>query len=105
MLCRGYKLSGYDATYRKATFSVVETKIGVLEITDTQSGETFILDLEDLKEPEQPARTRRWKKRGTETKGDGVSITYGSKGWYQRLQYAGKKRKMRTKEKEAANDK
>ena len=90
MLCRGYKLNGYDVTYKKATFSIIEKREGVLEITDTESGTTFILDLEDLSDaPEHP--TRRW--RAQEVKGHGVSITFGSKGWYQKLQYAGKKRK------------
>lgn len=90
MFCEGYKLNGYDATYRKATFSVVERRNGVLEITDTQSGEMFILDLEDLEDaPEQPVRSWRTK----DISGQGVSITFGSKGWYQKLKYAGRKRK------------
>lgn len=90
MLCRGYKLSGYDATYRKATFSIVERKEGVLEITDTESGTTFILDLDDLPEPPKK-KPRGWKsQRAT---GQGVSITFGSKGLYQKLMYVGRKRK------------
>ena len=93
MLCRGYKLNGYDVTYKKATFSIVEKQDGVLEITDTESGMTFILDLEDLQDaPER--RTRRW---GTQEKtGHGVTITFGSKGWYQKLKYGNKKRKEKT---------
>ena len=93
MLCRGYKLSGYDATYRKATFSVVEARSGVLEITDTESGVTFILDLEDLSDA--PERST-WRWRTQESTSHGVSITFGSKGWYQKLKYGNKKRKEKT---------
>lgn len=93
MLCRGYKLNGYDVTYKKATFSIVEKQDGVLEITDTESGVTFILDLEDLSDaPERP--TRRW--RTQESAGHGVSIAFGSKGWYQKLKYGNRKRKEKT---------
>ena len=95
MKCLGYKISGYDATYRKATFDVIERSKGVLEITDAEGGTTFILDLESL--TVSGHKTRTWKKYGDVKKKHGVSIAYGSKGWYQQLKYDGKKRKMRTK--------
>ena len=89
MLCRGYKLSGYDATYRKTTFNVVERNKNVLEITDTQSGVTFILDFDDATQEEHGIRS--W--RTGETKGHGISITLGSCGWYQKLKYEKRKRR------------
>lgn len=98
MLCGGYKLSGYDATYRKTTFNVIERNENVLEVTETQSGVTFILDFEDVQVRESKKRKDRkgvW--RNGETQGHGVSITFGSRGWYQKLKYGGKKRKMRTR--------
>ena len=94
MICKGYKISGYDATYRKTTYKVTERGEGVLEIMDYDSGTTFILDLEDLRT--EPRRTGTWKSRTSEVS-KGVSIAYGSKGWYQQLTYGRKKRKMRTK--------
>ena len=53
MLCTGYKLNGYNATYRKATFEVKE-KNRVLEITEPDSGITFIVDMNE----EKPKKNR-----------------------------------------------
>ncbi len=92
MKCKGYKISGYDATYKKTTFNVIERSGDVLEITDLESGVSFLLDFEDAKTNRSSGA---WRKEST--KGHGVSITFGTKGWYQQLKYGGKKRKMRTK--------
>ena len=88
MRCEGYKLSGYDATYRKALFDIRDRGDNVIEIEDLQGGITFILDLSKCDGSDRP---HTW--RGKEPKGKGLEITYGSKGIYQKLKYGGKKLK------------
>ena len=90
MKCKGYKFSEYDATYKKATFNIIERSEGVLEVTDIESGIMFLLDLNDIGDySDRPKGV--W--RDAEPKGHGVSVTFGKKGWYQKLMYDGKKRK------------
>lgn len=91
MICKGYKISGYDATYRKATFKIVECSERVLEITDIDGGTTFVLDLDDIHE--QPRRTSKWKPKETTQERHGVSVAFGSKGFYQKLKYGGRQPK------------
>ena len=76
MKCEGYKLSGYDATYKKTMFNVVEQGNRVLEITDLDGGVTFLVSLEDYKTKQKP-RTRKWKQK--EDAKHGVSIAYKGK--------------------------
>ena len=49
----GYKLRGYDATYDRAVFDVQEGRNAsgnrVLEVTDIDSGVTFIVEFDDPK--------------------------------------------------------
>ena len=94
MKCGGYKYSQYDATYRKAMFSVNERGNRVLEVTDIESGETFILDFEScvLAEPE----IGTWRADNI-TESHGLSIVFGSKGIMQQLKYGRRKRKMWSK--------
>ena len=94
MIIEGYKLNGYDAVYKKATFSVVERDGRVLEVTDTDSGTTFILDLEDIEQT--PQEIRSWKAEDL-PESHGVSIVFGNKGIMDQLKYGRRKRKMRTK--------
>lgn len=94
MKCRGYKYSEYDATYKDATFSVVERNNGVLEIKDVESGTVFNLYVDDLMDKTN-CHKGVW--RAQEIQGHGTSITFGSKGWLKELKYGGKKCKMRTK--------
>lgn len=53
MRVAGYKLKGYDATYERAYFNVQEghnaSGNAVLEITDNDSGITFILEFDEKK--------------------------------------------------------
>ena len=88
MKCEGYKISGYDATYRKALFNVCERGKRVLEITDLDSGTTFLVDFNGA---ERKRRTSKWRKE--EPKQQGTSITFGSKGLFEQLKYSGRKRK------------
>ena len=90
MKCEGYKISGYDATYKKTTFNVCEKGERVLEITDVDSGITFLVDFNGTSE--QNRRTSKWRK--DEPKEQGTSITFGSKGLFEQLIYEGKKRKI-----------
>ena len=95
MICKGYKISGYDASYRKCTFKIIERNERVLEITDIDGGTTFVLDLDDIHE--QPRRTSKWKPREDAPERHGVTIAFGEKGFYQKLKYGEKKCKMRDK--------
>ena len=92
MRFEGYKISGYDATYRKALFNVVEkgNKNRVLEVTDLESGTTFLIDFDSGSVPNR--RTSGWHK--DEAKGQGTNIAFGSKGIFEQLMYEGKKRKI-----------
>lgn len=51
MMIEGYRLKGYDATYEKTMFEV-ESHFSedscVLEITETNSGVTYILDVSEI---------------------------------------------------------
>ena len=51
MRVAGYKLNAYNATYERAYFSVQEGRNAsgnrVLEVTDDDSGITFVLEFED----------------------------------------------------------
>ena len=53
MIVGGYKLRGYDASYDKAVFDVREGRNAsgnrVLEVTDIDSGITFIVEFDDPK--------------------------------------------------------
>lgn len=89
MKLEGYKISGYDATYRKALFNVCERGNRVLEITDVESGTTFVVDFNGA---DRKRRTSGWQK--NKTKGQGISVTFGSKGLFEQLMYEGKKRKI-----------
>lgn len=91
MKLEGYKISGYDATYRKALFNVCERGNRVLEITDVDSGTTFLVDFNGA-DREQKRRTSGW--HNGDSKGSGKSITFGSKGLFEQLIYEGKKRKI-----------
>ena len=88
MKLEGYKISGYDATYRKALFNVCERGNRVLEITDVESGTTFVVDFNGA---DRKRRTSGWQK--NETKGRGISVTFGSKGLFEQLKYSGRKPK------------
>ena len=90
MLLQGYKYNQYDATYRKATFNVIEkgNESCVLEITETASGETFMIDFEGV-EPE--SRILAWRKQ--ELKGHGRSIHYGKAGFIEQLKHDRRKPK------------
>lgn len=89
MRAEGYKISGYDATYRKALFNVCERGNRVLEITDLDSGTTFLVDFDSISE--QNRRTSKWRK--DEPKEQGTSITFGSKGLFEQIKYSGRKQK------------
>ena len=91
MKCEGYKLSGYDATYRKAVFNVNDKGNRVLEVSDIDSGETFLLDFNSLECNEKGVRS--WRNDETGKNYRGISITFGSKGLFEELMYGGKKRK------------
>ena len=87
MKIKGYKLSGYDATYRQTMFDITQRGDSVLEVTDMGTGTTFILDLEEINL--SSSKTSCW--RGDEVKGQGVSITFGSRGMFEQLKYQGRK--------------
>ena len=56
----GYKLNAYNATYEKAYFNVQEGRNAsgnrVLEITEDNSGITFILEFEGEKKRKDPRK-------------------------------------------------
>ena len=58
MIVAGYKLNGYNATYERAYFDVREgvnaSKNRVLEVTDHDSGITFVLEFEGKKKRRDP---------------------------------------------------
>ena len=89
MKCEGYKISGYDATYRKALFNVCERGNRVLEITDLDSGITFLVDFDSMSG--QNRRTSKWRK--DEPREQGTSISFGSKGLFEQIKYSGRKPK------------
>ena len=91
MKIEGYKLNGYDATYRKALFNVNERGVEgrVLEISDVESGETFLLDLNST--GEDAHRIRSWRKE--DLSGHGRSIHFGSAGFLDKIKYSGHKKK------------
>ena len=76
MKCKGYRLSGYDATYKETVFSVVEQENRVLEITDLEGGVTFLVDMETC-ETRQKKRTGKW--RQSEDAKHGLSIVANGK--------------------------
>lgn len=88
MILEGYKYNQYDATYRKAVFNVIErgNESRVLEITDVESGQTFIVDFQDQ---QQNRRVGTWKKQ--RTKQQGKTIHFGRKGMFEQLKYNEKK--------------
>lgn len=69
MRVEGYRLNGYNATYEKTLFEVRGgyngTKGRVLEVTDIDSGMTFVFETEeDVFRPKRP-KTRVWRDRKT----------------------------------------
>ena len=90
MKCKGYRLNGYDATYTKTTFNIVEQENRVLEITDLEGGIAFVVEFDSAME--QNRRTSGW--HNGEAKGQGTSISFGSKGLFEQLIYEGKKCKI-----------
>ena len=63
MRVEGYKLKGYDATYEKCMFDIIEHKgkesqTRVLEVTEINSGLCFIFDYNNVKK----SRTKPRKK-------------------------------------------
>lgn len=87
MKFKGYRLNGYDLTYKESIFNVIE-KNGVLEITDVESGTTFLIEVTEQKKT-QSDRIRTWREK--EVQGQGLSIVFGSKGLLQQLKYEGRK--------------
>ena len=83
MKLEGYKISGYDATYRKALFNVCERGERVLEITDLDSGTTFLIDFDGASESNR--RTSKW--RNAEPKEQGKTIHFGKAGFFEQLKY------------------
>lgn len=92
MRVTGYRLSGYDATYKKTSFFVTERSEDVYEIEDAESGTTFILDFEGVKYQNQKPRTGIIRDRNTGSE-SGISIAFGSRGILQKLKYCGRKPK------------
>ena len=90
MKVEGYKFKGYDATYQKALFNVIEKENRVLEITDVDSGEVILLDFKGV---EFAGKTRTWRQEDSGKKQHGTYITFGSKGVFEELKYSGRKRK------------
>ena len=82
MKLEGYKISGYDATYRKALFNVCERGNRVLEITDVDSGTTFLVDFNGA---EKERRTSGWKKNEATEKGK--TVHFGKAGLYEELKF------------------
>ena len=93
MRFEGYKISGYDATYRKALFNVVEkgNKNRVLEITDLESGTTFLIDFDNASVPNR--RTSGW--HNGEAKGQGQTIHFGRMGFFKELEYNSRKKEQK----------
>ena len=89
MLVSGYKMNSYDATYYKALFNVIEQDNRVLEITETESGMSFVLDFEDV--GEEVRKICAWRKQ--ELSGKGKSIHFGRAGFFEQLKYYGQKKK------------
>ena len=87
MKLEGYKISGYDATYRKALFNVCERGNRVLEITDVDSGTTFLVDFNGA---EKERRTSGWTER--REKKQGQTIHFGRMGFFKELEYNTKKK-------------
>lgn len=92
MIYRGYRLNGYNATYEKAVFNVVEQQDGVLEIADLESGVTILIDFDSAPETER-RRTSKWRKDEPKEQ-HGTSITFGRKGLFEQLKYTGRKPKQ-----------
>lgn len=62
MRVAGYKLSAYDATYKRAYFDVQEGRNSsgnrVLEVRDDDSGITFVLEFEEQTRRHDPRKKR-----------------------------------------------
>lgn len=90
MKLEGYKLNGYDATYNKAVFEVAErgttSKNRVLEITELESGITFLLELDSASGKNR--RTSKWRKE--EVSEFGKTIHFGKAGFLEQLKYNNK---------------
>jgi len=97
MKFEGYTTSGYDLTYKKSVFNVIERN-GVLEITDVESGTTFVIEINLEDEEVKADRIRAW--RENEVQGQGLSIVFGSKGLMQQLKYGGRKPKPKTRQRD-----
>jgi len=95
MMFEGYKYSVYDATYRKAMFNVNERgeESRVLEITDVDSGQTFIVDFRSG-ENERKNSIRTWRKHDQGKERKGKYLHFGSKGILEELKYSGRKHKQ-----------
>lgn len=93
MRFEGYKISGYDATYRKALFNVVEkgNKNRVLEVTDLESGTTFLIDFDSASVPNR--RTSVWTER--REKKQGQTIHFGRMGFFEELEYNSRKKEQK----------
>ena len=66
MICEGYRLNGYNATYENAYFDVRlgsnSEKNRVLEVTDMDSGITFIFEADEVLGLKRiPTKTRVWR--------------------------------------------
>lgn len=65
MRVAGYKLNAYNATYERAYFTVLEGRNAsgnrVLEITEDNSGITFVLEFEGKKKRKDPRKKRSCK--------------------------------------------
>ena len=90
MKLEGYKISGYDATYHKAIFNVCERGDHVLEITDLDSGTTFLVDFNGS---ERERRTSVWTER--REKKQGQTIHFGRMGFFEELEYNAKKKERK----------
>ena len=95
MKIEGYKLNGYDATYRKAVFNVNErgNENRVLEITEVNSGTTFLLDLESAKLPK--SQIRSWRSQDSGKKRHGKELHFGGMGFFKELEYNAKKKERK----------
>lgn len=91
MKVEGYKISGYDATYRKALFNVTERSESVLEITDLDSGTTLLVDFDSISE--QNRRTSVWTER--REKKQGQTIHFGRMGFFEELEYNSRKKEQK----------
>lgn len=90
MKCKGYRLNGYDATYTKTTFNIVEQENRVLEITDLEGGIAFVVEFDSAME--QNRRTSKWIKEEWKDN-SGVSVNFGKAGLFEQLKYSGHKPK------------